>query len=187
VDRGIDPGSKAGAALLPVLGFGEKGGRDPRQYRGRQLPDTPTAVKELVAALRGNEDTPSSALQAYNHTRGSSQTWVVIPFLFTSGAERFPGTMKVLFDPYQSRPLAFTLATEGLSFHLPLQGRKRRLTVYCDDGSMKRAAARGLDSLRAKFHNMGFEVDDTVYDGDAFDGFSPVAEGMNLPSVDTVG
>jgi hypothetical protein len=46
---------------------------------------------------------------------------------------------------------------------------------------------QGLDSLRAKFHNMGLEVDDTIKEGNAFDGFTPVEEGEILPSVDTVG
>jgi len=33
---------------------------------------------------------------------------------------------------------------------------------------------------------MGLEVDDTIKEGNTFDGFSPVAEGETLPSVDTV-
>ncbi len=52
---------------------------------------------------------------------------------------------------------------------------------------LERAAERGLDSLRSKFHNMGLEVDDIIKEGNAFDGFTPVEEGEILPSVDTVG
>jgi len=187
LDRRIDPGSAGARALLPVLGFGQKGGEDPRRYRGRPLPDTPKAVKEFAATLCVDPATRSSALQAYNHIQGKSQTWVVIPFLFTSGDQRLAGTMKILYNPFLARPLAFALSTEGIDFHLPLQGKRRALAIYCDDDRLKSAASRGLDSLRSKFHNMGWEVDDIIKEGDAFDGFSPVEEGESLPSVDTVG
>lgn len=187
VDRGIDLGGAGAHALLPVLGFGERGGEDHRRYRGRQLPDTPRAVKEFVNALPADASARPSPLQAYNHVRGKSQTWVVIPFVFTSHNQRIAGTMKILFDPFQSRPLAFTLSTEGISFHLPLRARPGKLAIYCDDERLRRAARKGLDSLRSKFHNMGLEVDDTINNGETFDGFSPVGEGMTLPSVDTVG
>ena len=190
IDRRIEPGSPGARALLPVLAFGEKGGEDSRRYRGRQLPDTPRAVKEFLATLPAEPTTRGSALQAYNHIRGKSQTWVVIPFVFTAGKQRVTGSIKILYDPFHSRPLAFTLVTEGISFHLPLaarEGKRGVLSIYCDDEAMRRAAARSLDSLRAKFHNMGLEVDDTINEGDAFDGFSPIEEGVTLPSVDTVG
>ncbi len=187
VDRGIDPACPGARALLPVLGFGERGGEDHRRYRGRQLPDTPRAVKEFAAGLPGDLVARPSALQAYNHIRAKSQSWVIIPFVFTSGSQRIAGTMKILFDPFQSRPLAFTLSTEDISFHLPLRARQGKLAIYCSNERLRRAAQRGLDSLRSKFHNMGLEVDDIINKGEAFDGFSPAEEGMILPSVDTVG
>jgi hypothetical protein len=195
IDRRIDPGSPGARALLPVLAFGEKGGEDSRRYRGRPLPDTPRKVKEFVAALPADPASRHSALQAYNHIRGKSQTWVVIPFVFTEDKQRVSGTMKILYDPFHSRPMAFTLSTGGISFHLALRGGQEpaharaggRLTLYCDDEKVRRAAGKVLDSMRPKFHNMGLEVDDTIIEGDEFDGFSPVEEGVTLPSVDTVG
>jgi hypothetical protein len=187
IDQRIEPGSAGARALLPVLAFGQKGGEDPRRYRGRQLPDTPHAVKEFIATLPVDPASRPSALQAYNHLRAKTHTWVVIPFVFNAGEQRIAGTMKILFDPFQSRPVAFTMAVEGIGFHLPLQSKKRSLSIFCDDERIRRAAVRALDSLRSKFHNMGLEVDDTVNEGDAFDGFSPVEEGGTLPSVDTVG
>ena len=187
VDRGIDLSSPGAQALLPVLAFGEKGGGDPRRYREKPLPRTAAAVKETLGSLAAAPAVRSSPLQAYNHVRGKAQTWVVIPFVFGDGDERIAGTFKILFDPFLGRALALTLALEEIAFHLPLQGKRKSLSVFCADEQTRRAAARGLDSLRSKFHNMGLEVDDIVNDGDAFDGFSPVEEGVSLPSVDTVG
>ena len=187
VDRGIDPAGPGARALLPVLGFGERGGEDHRRYRGRQLPETPGAVKEFIGAMAADPAARPSVLQAYNHIRAKSQSWVVIPFVFTSGSQRIAGTMKILFDPFHSRPLAFSLCTEDVSFHIPLGARPGKLAIYCGDERLARAAQRGLDSLRSKFHNMGLEVDDIINKGEAFDGFSPAEEGINLPGVDTAG
>ena len=187
VDRGIDPGSPAGQALLPVLGFGDKGGEHPRRYRGKPLPENRSAVKEFVKGLHAAPSDRPTLLQAYNHLPARSQAWIVIPFAFTKSGQSIAGTMKILLDTVRQRPLALSLSAEGLDFHLPLQGKKRSLSIYCDQSPLRRAAAAGLDSLRAKFHNMGLEVDDTIKDGDAFDGYSPIEEASNLPSVDTVG
>jgi hypothetical protein len=193
VDRGIDPGSAGARALLPILGFGERGGEDPRRYRGRQLPDTPSRVKEFAASLAVKPADSRAALQAYNHLRGRSETWVVIPFVFEAPERPIAGTLKILFDPSHARPLALTLSADGIDFHLPLapaRGARRsrpRLSLFCAEPRLKQAAARGMGALRAKFHNMGFEVDDIIGEGDAFDGFSPIGEGVTLPSVDTVG
>ena len=187
VDKRIDPGSPGAASLLKVLAFGEKGGEDPRRYRGRPLPDTPGAVKKFSDSLAGHLSASSSGLPAFNHSAPRNPSWVVIPYVFTTGAQSFAGTLKILFDSRVGRPLALTITTEGVAVHLPLIGRRRTLSVYCDSSKLKSAAARGLDTLRAKFHNMGLEVDDTIKEGNAFDGFAPVEEGEILPSVDTVG
>jgi hypothetical protein len=187
VDKGIDPGSDAARMLLPVLGFGQKGGGDPRRYKGRPLPGSPQAVREFVSALAVDPGGSPNTLQAYNHIKGRSEAWVVIPFVFSTGSDTLAGTLKILYDPFRSAARAMTLCTPGIGFHLPLQGKRRSLSVFCDSAEMKRAARKGLDSLKSKFHNMGLEVDDTIKEGDGFDGFSPVAEGETLPSVDTVG
>jgi hypothetical protein len=190
IDKRIDPGSPGAASLLRVIAFGQKGGEDPRRYRGRPLPEKPREVKEYIGSVaRGAGPSASrpSILQPYNHLAGKSQTWVVIPFVFTSEGARVEGTLKILFDAFAARPLALSLCTSDVSLHVPLQGRRRTLSVFCDSPATRRAAARGLDTLRSKFHNMGLEVDDTIKEGNAFDGFSPIEEGEILPRVDTVG
>jgi hypothetical protein len=187
VDKRIDPSSAGAASLLRVLAFGQKGGDDPRRYRGRQMPQTPQEVKAFAESLPAGQEAPSSALQAFNHAAGKTPSWVVIPFVFTAGAQRMAGTVKVLFDAFHKRPLALCLVTAEVALHLPLTGTRRRLSIYSDSDRVQRAAARGLDSLRSKFHNMGLEVDDTIKEGNAFDGFTPVEEGEALPGVDTVG
>ena len=187
VDKRIDPGSAGAEQLLRVLAFGDKGGEDTRRYRGRPFPETPEEVKKHVQSLAAEPGSSSSALAAYNHSAGRTQSWVVIPFVFNTGDERLCGTLKILLDAYTSRPLALSLCAAGVALHLPLQGKRRSLSIYCETSGLARAAERGLDSLRSKFHNMGLEVDDIIKEGNAFDGFTPIEEGEILPSVDTVG
>lgn len=187
IDKGIDPSSRGVQALLGLLSFGERGGADPRRYRGRRLPTTPQEVKEFVGGLAASAPDAGDAIQAFNHIRGRAQTWIVVPFVFDADKDRLAGTIKILFDPFLSRPLRLALTAGDVSFHLPLEGKKKKLSVFCDDPAMQRAARRGLDTLRAKFHNKGIEVDDIILGGDAFDGFSPIAEGSSLPSIDVAG
>jgi len=188
VDKGIDPGSDMARTLLPVLGFGQKGGGDPRRYKRHPLPQSAKAVRDFVMGLATDPAGSPTTLQAYNHIRGRSESWVVMPFSFTSGGNStISGTLKILYDPYKSEARAMTLCTPGVSFHLPLAGRQRVISVYCETSAKMRAVRGGLDSLKSKIHNMGLEVDDTIKEGDGFDGFSPAAEGETLPSVDTVG
>ncbi len=188
MDKGIDPSSRGIEALMALLSFGERGGGDPRRYRGKPLPTTAKAVKEFAAgiAAAAEADRPD-ALQAFNHCRGRAQTWVVVPFVFGADNDRLAGTIKVLYDPFLARPLRLALTVEGVAFWLPLEGKSKKLSIFCDDPALRAAVQRGLDRLRAKFHNMGMEVDDTVLGGDAFDGFSPVKEGTSLPIIDVAG
>jgi hypothetical protein len=187
VDKRIDPSSSGAAALLKVIAFGQKGGEDPRRYRERALPRTARSVKEWAAGLAAEAAPRPSLLQAYNHRAGRSQTWIVIPFVFSSERTRLEGTVKILYDAFKAQPLALSISAGEVGLYLPLQGRRRSLSVFCDSPRVRHAAERGLDSLRSKFHNMGLEVDDTIKEGNTFDGFSPAEEGPTLPSVDTVG
>lgn len=185
--KGIDLSSPGLEPLLGLLSFGEEGGEDPRRYRGRPLPRGAAALKRALAGLAVDGASQPSALQAFNHSRGTSPSWVVVPFLFTDKGESVAGTMKFLFDSRAGRLLRFVLSADGLHFSLALEGRGRRMTVFDDAGPGRPALRRGLDRLKAKFHNMQVELDDIIHDGEQFDGFSPSWEGATLRSVDAVG
>jgi hypothetical protein len=187
LDRGIPPAGDAARELLPVLGLGQKGAGDPRRWRRQPLPDSRRAVKAFVEGLAAAPAAGSPALAAFNHAAARSQQWVVIPFCFNAGARDVTGTLKILFDPHRARPIALSLCAEGIAFHLPLQGARKRLAIFCDDGPIRRAAEARLGRLKADFDNLGLDVDDTIREGETFDGFSPVDGGESLPSVDLVG
>jgi hypothetical protein len=137
--------------------------------------------------VEAGETAGHDALQVFNHARGHSPSWVVVPFRFTGGGREVAGTMKFLYDEQAGRLRRFVLSAAGLHFCLALEGRARRMTVFADSASLRRSAGRGLDMLRSKFNNMAVELDDTVHDGELFDGFSPSWEGASLRTIDAVG
>jgi hypothetical protein len=187
VEKRIDLSSPGLDGLFSLLSFGEKGGGDPRRYRGRPLPRGAAALRRHASSLAVDGAAQPSALQVFNHARGSSPSWVVVPFLFTEGGESLAGTMKFLYDTRAERLLRFVLSADGLHFSLAVDGPAPRLSVFDDAKPARRVVRRGLDTLRAKFHNKRVEVDDTVHDGELFDGFTPSWEGAALRGVDAVG
>ena len=143
VEKRIDLSSPGLGSLLSLLSFGEKGGGDPRGYRGRPLPRGAKAVKQLVAGLAVEGASQPSVLQAFNHARGNAPGWVVVPFVFTEGEETLAGTMKFLYDSRAERLLRFVLSADGLHFSLDMEGQVRRMTVFGDE---ERAPARRATS-----------------------------------------
>jgi hypothetical protein len=186
-EKGIDLASTGLDRLLALLSLGEKGGGDPRRWRGRPFPRSAAELRESAAGVDAGETAGHDSLQVFNHARGQSPSWVVVPFRFTGGGSEVAGTMKFLYDGHAGRLRRFVLSAAGLHFSLSLEGRGRRMTVFADGEDVRRAARRGLDTLRAKFNNMAVEVDDTVHDGELFDGFSPSWEGASLRTIDAVG
>ncbi len=187
IDKKIDPGSPGAADLMAVLSLGERGGGDPRRYRGRPFPQSGSAVRKAVNDITAAGASKPDALQVFNHARAGSQNWVVIPFVFGEREDSIAGTIRLLHDPFRGKILRLVVVAGSFGFFLPLEGRSRQLSIYCDNEQLRRSAQQGLDSLRAKFHNMGMEVDDTILGGEDFDGFAPAGEGSDLPSIDVVG
>ena len=77
--------------------------------------------------------------------RMSEAVRIVIPFAFLSDGRRLEGTLKILFDTFRDRPLALSLSAGEVGLYLPLQGRRRVLSIFTDSDALRRAAgpARG--------------------------------------------
>jgi hypothetical protein len=193
LDKGIDILSPGAERLVREISFGQGQEGDGRRRRGRDLPRSAEEVRRAFLSMAAADPRGAGVIAAYNHLRGRGQNWVVLPFLFTDGDDEYPGTMKILFDPFARRPLAFALSVSpkggaDISFHAALQGEGgRRMRLFCSEPGLRRRAARSLGVFAAKLGNLGFEVDDTIHGGEEFDGFSPAGEGASLRGVDAVG
>jgi hypothetical protein len=190
MDKGFDIAGRASQKLLEVFGFGESGGEDHRKYKKRGLPrgkDAGAKVRSLIARPEGE----AGVLSVFNHLKGKNQSWIVVPFLYEEAADEYPGTVKLLYDPYARRPLRMTVSVSPnggptVDFHLTLEGKKK-LAVFCDDAALRAAIPDFYGDFKANFNNLGFEVDDTIYGSESFDGFTPVWEGASVRGIDTVG
>jgi hypothetical protein len=189
-DKGIEISSQASERLLGIFGFGEKGGEDHRKYRKRELPKGEEASDAVKSVLEQTEGKPD-VLAVFNHLKGRNQSWIVVPFLFGEGPDELPGTIKILYDPFMRRPrsMVVTVAPKGgfpIDFHIVLEGKKK-LTVFCGDPEVRAAISGLYGGFASKINNLGFQVDDTIYGSESFDGFSPVWEGASVRGIDTVG
>lgn len=174
-DKGIELTGPGVPELLQLASLGERGGRDPRRYRGRELPADARAVKESIAGILAS-GAPESGLQVYNALKGRSETWIIVPFLYRDRSMDYPGIIKLLIDPWAARLRAMVLSLDVAGcgrwhFRFDREAR-RRMAIWCDSPACARQGRRALDMLRAKVHNMRWEVDDIIGDGSAFDGFS---------------
>jgi hypothetical protein len=191
IDKDIDITCPGAESLVESINFPSDGGGRRRGGGKRDLPRDPAAVKKELDSLPVSSPKEAGGIAVFNHIRGKSQSWIVLPFLYREGEDEYPGTMKILFDPFLRRARAFVLsiASAGgveLAFHLRLDGNKR-MTVFCGNRRVRTALSRGMGGFASKFHNMGIEVDDTIHGEDSFDGFSPLWEGATVRGVDTAG
>jgi hypothetical protein len=188
-DKGISLSGSGTERLVEQLTYGEEGGGR-RRGGDRRLPRDGAEAGRAIRAMAGTA-APPGAVTAYNHLKGRSQSWVVFPFLFREGETEYPGTIKILFDPFQGRPLRMALTVHpgggaGVDFHVGLQGR-RPVHVFCGDERLRTRIAASTAVFSAELRNLGFQLDDTIHEEEDFDGFSPAWEGASVKGVDAVG
>jgi hypothetical protein len=191
LDKGIELAGAGAERLIEILSFGERGGSDHRRQKRRDLPTEPDAVRRAFAEITSEKTGKPGHLAVFNHSRGKNQSWVVIPFLFNGEGREYPGTIKILYDPYAQIPRALVLTVTpdddgALTFHLPLEGRKI-LRIFAGERGARAALRGSLGNFAVKLHNMGIEVDDTIYGENSIDGFSPIWEGASVRAVDASG
>jgi hypothetical protein len=173
--RGIDPDSPGIDALLALLHFEENPDRG--RYRRRQLPpgedDQASAVKAELA-----REPADDALGLFNALRPADRGaghWIAIPFSFRYEGRDLCGTARFLYQGPFPRPLRVALDVRGRrQWGFALSGRPgaRRLEVFADGAEARRRARDALTELRAKLQNHGVEVDDSINDTNAFDGYT---------------
>jgi hypothetical protein len=188
--KGIDVTSQGSEKIAQAMAFGEQGGRDRGRYKQRPFPEDAEGVSEAIRAMSAKDPSQADVLAAFNHMKSTNQSWVVLPFFFRHGEDEYPGTMKILFDPFTRKPLRFALSVspnggEDLSFYLRLEGKKT-MSLFASKG-IRPAAEGSLWRFASKLHNMGIEVDDIINGEESFDGFCPTWEGAIVKRIDTVG
>jgi hypothetical protein len=179
-DKGIDPRSPGMVYLLALLGGFAGGEKNGGRRREPNLDDKRAAsqIKQDIAD-RGEED--GNPLQLFNHLKGKSGSWIAVPFRYRLEGKSYHGTLRVLLDNYSVKPLRgildiVTEKQEKLSFQLTHKGRHIRMAAYAKPKAAKADLDREYRQLAELMQNHGIDCDDTVYDGEDFDGFSETTD-----------
>ncbi len=145
-------------------------------------------ARALREQLR-DDQAESSPLSLFNHHRGQHDNWIILPFALLVGNRNLRGSVRFLLSP-AGRPQQCSIVVAGEGDHprvsFALRGeRPRRLAWYLDGAQsvpsqLRAAALRELPALRENLRNLGTEVDDTMRDGDRFDGFTE-EHGLDRP------
>ena len=147
-----------------------------------------TIAWALRKQLQGDRSEPS-LLSLFNHHRPDHDNWIILPFALRVGERDLRGSVRFLLNS-QGKPAQCSVVVAGegeaprASFAIR-GGRSRRLVWYLDGLAslpkhLRSAALRELPPLRENLRNLGIEVDDTMRDGDQFDGFTE-ERGSNRP------
>lgn len=185
LDKGIDLGSPGIEELLPLLGYGEGGGR--RQGRRRSPPfrQGPEEVEEAIRRQSTEGEEPEATpLPLFNHLKGSREHWVVVPFRYAE----LSGTIRLRLPAEGKRADRLVLRVqdaEGECWSFVLdQGaptRPSELQAFATAGAAGRRAQGKWRELAQKLQNLGVNSDDIIRVDDEFDGFTEYRE------IDTVG
>ena len=197
LEKGIDLRSSGLDPLLFFLGYGEQesGGR---RGRGRGMPsDTDELQRQLRRQVEQTEQGEGSALQVFNHLRGSGDRWVVVPFEYRyekSGGVH--GTIRLRFNRAEKldRMVVSIRSDSGRKWSFVLDNpqesgetkQSRELKIFCDSVPKRRVFRERLDVLRIKLQNLGVKIDDTIREDKSFDGFDLPWEEHSYKSVDTI-
>jgi hypothetical protein len=190
-DKGWDVDTPSTKVMLELLDYGRKHRDcDRRGRRGREGNGTEElreAIRESFREDRGD----TGPLQVFNHRKGSHGTWVVAPFRLEAGQKEYRGTLRFFQDSVSRKTECMVLNVHSntgneWSFHLPLAGKSRKLSLYCGPEAARRWTQRNLAVLESDFRNIGVEVDDIIHGIEEFDGFSEVRERGSMPGIDMV-
>ena len=143
-------------------------------------PESSAIARALREQLQGDRS-DLSPLSLFNHHRPEHDNWVILPFALSVGGHDLRGSVRFLLNS-QAKPAQCSVVVAGEGEHPRASfairgGRSRRLAWYLDGLAslpqpIRSAALRELPPLRENLRNLGIEVDDTMRDGDRFDGFT---------------
>jgi hypothetical protein len=198
-DKNLAGDSSAFTGLIELLEFGEEGsenrgqGREQRQQRSKkESPGSDELVRLIKERVNAKPGAQNDLLQLFNHYKSNNDNWLIIPYNFETGGSLLSGTLRLLYDPYGKvtrRIVLIVNVDEGSRWSFLLQRRdsKSRLHVFCNREKHRRSGNNNLAKLQAKLQNLGVEVDDTIGEDGAFDGFSLPCEVQSFKRIDTLG
>lgn len=155
-------------------------------------PNTYEKVKKEFKNLlkKSIESGGSSPLQLFNHILSAHDHWLIVPVGFESGSLHVEGSLRCKVDTsagtIQALSVVLNVNGEESVFSIPSYRSKHPvLKVYGKDPGVIFRNKGFLRNFSEKLSKLGIELDDTINDGNLFDGFEEI-KNTGLKSVDTV-
>jgi hypothetical protein len=207
IDKNLDLSGPSLERLVALLGYGDRGGEEEneeKQRRRRRREEEPRRRERLIdllqAAAAPDEEERGNVLQLFNHMKGSRESWIIVPYGFeysessadrSRDSSRLGGTIRLRYDS-RSRTLnrlvlVVSAAGRRWSFLLGADREPLKLSVFVSRPVQGLNRSSFWQNLKTKLQNLGVEVDDTIREDSAFDGFSLPWEEVPYQSVNTQG
>ncbi|MBN1697799.1 MAG: hypothetical protein JW881_09820 [Spirochaetales bacterium] len=190
IDKNIDISGEGVEALVDIMRFGEDGGRKHDSKKENFHKNAEKLKEELEKQLEGGGD-QENCLKLYNHMKGSSQTWFVIPYAVRTGNEQLTGTIRIQYNQYHKKVercvcIVNDSSSVRWSFYIRPKKGKKQINIFCNNDGKRILCEKKIDELRVKVRNAGVEIDDIIHKEDEFDGFSPDWEISHYKKINTM-
>jgi hypothetical protein len=176
-------GSGGGSGGSPN-GEDSGGGKDPAfgETRGENGKSPASAQDSAFPPSEPSSQDSSSEtlLQLFNHIAPRSENWVIYPYRCSVDTETYAGSLKALY----------TSAGKAQNYVLSVRSRRRQDEVWRftwkNRGKLKVYYTGNLSTANElfpkwarKFRKLGLFSDDTIYNGEFFDGFGDFPDEEN--------
>ncbi|MDR3199880.1 MAG: hypothetical protein LBT68_00345 [Spirochaetales bacterium] len=169
---------------LYAVAEGYSGGGDHGSGGGRRQTQDENSSQnggneEAVTASSGDSGGKEGLLlQLFNHLRETDEAWVIYPYRCTMDGQPYAGSLRVLYSldvPPAAKKHVLAVRSGGGAWHFVWEASGNLKIYYA--GSLDRNNLLPAAWVR-KFRKLGVYCDDTIYNGDNFDGFDDAPDDL---------
>jgi len=177
-DSGSENSNKEKNKQQYTLGFGES----PDNKLKMNTPSKEILFKRIPEG--------KNVLQYFNHVHVHDPSWVMFPFQEMGGEKKVDGSLRMLYNKKRSTidKTVIHVYDGSANWYFVLYGNWNHdieMSIYCDRSVQKESSKRKLSQLKENLTHMGINLDDTIKEGQYFDGADEINASDLLPSIDT--
>jgi len=168
--------------LIGLLSYGEDTGEgQKKKNKKKYIVDNKKIKEKLKNIVHKGTGKDYNLLQVFNHMKGENPTWIVIPFNFDSEDVKISGTIRIFYNFILQKAEKMALIVHQnndiqMGFYLAEKKDHKSLMISCNNEEKRIKIKKEIENLRRKLQNSDVIIDDIIYKGEKFDGFTPLEE-----------
>ena len=181
-EKKIDISADKIKPLIGLLSYGEDTGEEQeKKNKKKNLNDNKKIKEKLKSIVHKGTGKDYNLLQVFNHMKGENPTWIIIPFNFDSEDVKISGTIRIFYNFILQKAEKMTLMVNQnndvrMGFHIVEKKDHKSLMISCNSEEKRIKIKKEIENLRGKLQNSHVIIDDIIYKGEEFDGFTPLEE-----------